>query len=222
MKKTALTLGLCAAALIPSAASAAEIGPYVGLGAGLHMAVGSAFESQTLSALPYATGTANYELGYGLAAAIGYRWSESVRLELELSHRAAGLDDIVTSDRGSEEASGRQSSVSAMVNVLFDVGVGQNFYPYIGGGIGMANNSWSNVSTPSSPPFFNDSDKRLQWQAILGLELPVGERMHWFVDYRFVGSESNVFNSNPVGSRVAGVDFGSHNLMIGVRYTFGN
>ena len=42
------------------------------------------------------------------------------------------------------------------------------------------------------------------------------------MDYRFVSSESNVFYSNPVGSSVDGVDFGSHNLMVGVRYTFGN
>ena len=176
MKNTALALGLCIAALMPFAANAAEPGPYVGIGAGLHMAAGSAFESLTPQGATYATGTVNYKLGYGIAAAIGYRWSDSVRLELELSHRAAGLDDMVTSDRGTEEAAGRASSVSAMANVLFDVGVGQNFYPYIGGGVGLANNSWSDVSTPTSPPYFNDSDKRLQWQAIIGLELPVGER----------------------------------------------
>jgi len=222
MKNTALALGLCTSALTPFAANAAEPGPYVGIGAGLNMAVGSDFEVQTASGFQYASGTVNYDLGYGIAAAIGYRWSDTVRLELELSHRAAGLDDIVRSDVGSEEAAGRQSSVGVMANILFDVGVGQNFYPYIGGGVGLANNSWSNVSTPTSPPFFNDSDKRLQWQAILGLELPVSERTNWFVDYRFVGSEGNVFNSNPVGSRVAEIGYGSHNLMVGVRYTFGN
>jgi len=115
---------------------------------------------------------ANFRLGYNIAASAGYRWNDSMRLELELSHRSAALDNIAA-----EDADGTQKSVSLMANLLFDIGTGTNFYPYIGGGVGLANNSWNNVQTPTSP-VYDDNNKKMVWQAIVGLELPINERTH--------------------------------------------
>ena len=157
---------------------------------------------------------ANFRLGFGVAAAAGYRWTDSMRFEAELSYRGTSLDNV-----GPEDAEGKQSSLSIIGNVLFDVGAGQNFYPYFGFGVGLANNSWSNVKTPTSP-VYDDSKKKLVWQAIVGLELPVNQQTNYFVDYRYIGSVDNEFNTIPARARVVGVDLSSHNLMVGVRHRF--
>lgn len=207
----AVALGFAAAA---SGASAQELGPYVGLGLGLHMAKGTAFDYQEPPGTKVGMSDANFRLGFGVAAAAGYRWNDSMRLEVELSHRSTGLDNM-----GPEDAEGKQNSLSVMANVLFDIGVGENFHPYLGGGIGLSNNSWSDVETPTSP-VYDDSQKKLVWQAIVGLELPVNARTNWFADYRYIGSVDNEFNTIPPRARAVGIDFSSHNVMVGVRHRF--
>ncbi len=214
MKKTlfALSLGL---ATVASNVQAADVGPYAGIGAGLHMATKSAFDYESPPGTWAGESDVNFRLGYALSASAGYRWNDFTRTEIEISHRAAGLDNIAA-----EDAAGRQSALAISANVLFDVGVGTNFYPYIGGGVGLANNKWKSVKTPTSP-VYSDSNKAMQWQAIVGVEMPINAQTNWYVDYRFVGSTSNDFNTIPTLARVVGVDLQSHNLMVGARFRFG-
>ncbi len=213
MKKTILALGLGLA--VAGNAHAAENGPYAGIGAGLHMATKSAFDYEAPPGTWAGESDVNFRLGYAVAASAGYRWNDSIRTEIEVSHRSASLDNVAV-----EDAEGRQSSLALMANLLFDVGMGTNFYPYIGGGIGLSNNRWHSVKTPTSP-VYSDSAKKLQWQAIVGFEMPINAQTNWFVDYRFIGSNDNEFNTIPAQARVVGVDMQSHNLMVGVRYAFG-
>ena len=149
----AFALGVAAVALNTSARAAEAGTPYVGLGLGLHMADSTRLDYQDPPGSKAGMSNANYRLGFGVAAALGYRWSETLRLEAELGYRGAGLDNI-----GPEDAEGKQSSLSLMANVVFDIGEGTNFQPYTGGGIGLANNSWGNVKTPTSP-IYDDSKK---------------------------------------------------------------
>ena len=207
----AFALGVAFAA---TGAGAQELGPYVGLGAGLHMAEGSRFEYDDPPGTLAGRSNVNFRLGLNVAASVGYRWSDSLRIEAELSHRSARLDDI-----GSSPATGTQRSLSLMANVLFDVGVGENFYPYIGGGIGLANNSWNDVTVPTSP-VWDDSQKKMQWQAIIGLEMPINAQTHWFADYRYIGSTDNRFHTIPPQALAHGIDIMSHNVLIGVRHAF--
>lgn len=214
MKKTliAIGFGLCAA----GNAQAADAGAYASLGAGLHMANKSNFQYEDPPGTLAGSSNVNFDLGFGVAAAAGYRWTDTIRTELEISYRTASMDNIAL-----EDADGKQSSLSAMANFLIDVGIGTNFYPYIGAGIGIADNRWKGVKTPTSP-VFNDADKKMQWQAIIGAELPINARTSWFVDYRFIGSPDNSYNSiSPPAARVIGADSQSHNLMVGVRFGFG-
>lgn len=209
----ALALGLGFAA---SSVSAQELGPYVGLGLGLHSATatGLSYEQPPGNTAGAGISNANFRLGFNVAASVGYRWNDEMRLEMELSHRSVGLDNIAA-----EDAAGKQRAVSIMANVLFNIGQGTNFYPYVGGGVGLANNSWNDVKTPTSP-IYDDSDKKLQWQVIVGLEMPINPKTNWFADYRYINSVDNEFNTIPANARVVGVDLSSHNLMVGVRHRF--
>ncbi|MGE4065058.1 MAG: outer membrane beta-barrel protein [Rhodospirillaceae bacterium] len=213
MKKigVALALGL---AFTASGAGAQELGPYVGLGVGLHMPEGSRFDYDDPPGTLAGRSNVNFRLGFNVAASVGYRWSDFLRIEAELSHRSASLDDV-----GDKPATGSQKSLSLMANVLFDVGVGENFHPYIGGGIGLANNSWNNVTVPTSP-VWDDSQKKMQWQAIIGLEMPINAQAHWFADYRYIGSTDNGFHTIPPQALAHGIDIMSHNVLVGVRYAY--
>jgi OOP family OmpA-OmpF porin len=214
MKRIGFALAVCLASAATSASAQDFSGAYVGLGAGLHMAAGSRFDYDDPPGTLTGQTNVNFRLGFGVAASVGYRWTDSMRLEAELSYRSAGLDNM-----GAFDATGTQKALSLMANVLLDVGEGENFHPYIGGGIGLANNSWNNVTVPTSP-VWDDSQKKLQWQAIVGLEMPINPQTHWFVDYRYIASTDNAFNTIPPQARAHGIDLSSHNLMVGVRHSF--
>jgi opacity protein-like surface antigen len=216
MKRLGFALALGVAAVISTTSARAQdaIGPYVALGLGLHSAAATNLDYEEPPGTKTGQSNANFRLGFNIAAAAGYRWSDYMRFEAELGYRSAGLDNI-----GPLDAEGKQSAFSIMGNILFDVGEGTNFQPYIGGGVGLANNSWSNVEVTTSP-IYDDNNKKMQWQAIVGLELPLNPQTKWFVDYRYIGSVDNDFNTIPARARVVGVDLTSHNLMVGVRHSF--
>lgn len=214
MKRVGIAIGLGLISMT-STAFAADPGPYVSVGASVHLPEATAFAYEQPPGTKTGQSRADYSMGYGLALAAGYRWSESMRLELEVGMRHAGVDDV-----GPETASGHQTAISGMVNVLFDVGIAQGIYPYVGGGVGLASNRWKNVQTATSP-VWSDNDTKMQWQAIVGAELPINDRTAWFIDYRYIGSTDNEYQSVPSGARVVGVDNMSHNVLVGVRYSFG-
>lgn len=210
MKKFGIALGLGLAFAAASTARAAEPGPYIGLGAALHLPESTYFDADitvgpTTTTVP---GQIKFETGYGLIGAVGYRF-EDFRTELEVSYRIAGADGV----------DGNQSSVSGMFNVLFDVGVAQGIYPYIGGGVGIANTRWDSVQSGTGP-IYHDSSAKFQWQAIVGAEMPVSSRTDVFLDYRYSGATDNTFSGGPA-ARVYGADNMSHNIILGVRFRFG-
>ncbi len=208
MKKIGFVLGLGLATLLSGAASAADSGPYVSGAAGLHFAEGTAFDIEQPT-LPTTVGAVKFETGYNLVAALGYRF-ENMRAELEVGYRTAGADTV----------DGNQSAISGSVNVLFNVGIAQGIYPYIGGGVGIANNRWDSVQSGFGP-IYHDESAKFQYQAIVGAEMDVGPRTTLFVDYRYIGSTDNSYRAGPAATAV-GADAMSHNVMVGVRYNFMN
>lgn len=208
MKKIGFVLGLGFAALASSATSAAELGPYVSGAAGLHFAESTAFKIER-PGLATIGSAVKFETGYNLVAALGYRF-DNMRTELEVGYRKAGADTV----------DGSQGAISGSVNVLFDVGIAEGIYPYIGGGVGIANNRWDSVQSGFGPTFHDESAK-FQWQAIVGAEMDVGPRTALFIDYRYIGSTDNSYSAGPAATAV-GADAMSHNVMVGVRYNFMN
>jgi hypothetical protein len=67
----ALALGLAATATNTHAQDA--LGPYVGLGVGLHMADSTLFNYQQPPGTQAGGTNANFRLGFGIAASAGYR-----------------------------------------------------------------------------------------------------------------------------------------------------
>jgi opacity protein-like surface antigen len=163
----------------------------------------------------------NFDTGFILSGAFGYRWASGMRTELEANYRKAGIDSIAGAD-----ASGKQRVMGLMGNVLFDVGELGQFRPYVGGGLGVGWNKWANVAGGPSGAFpggtasYEHRDAAFQWQGIAGVSMPFGETTDAFLEYRYIGLEQNKFAGLPAGATASRHDDRSHNALVGVRFHF--
>jgi len=88
------------------------------------------------------------------------------------------------------------------------------------GGAGLAMTKWNGVRGTGSPTFTARSSK-FQWQGIAGVTVPLREQLDLYVDCRYANSLNNKFDSVPTGACVTQHDDASHNVFLGLRYTFG-
>ena len=202
-------------AVSPPAFSAEEQGLYFGLGFGLHEAGNSTVSMQIPIGAGAAQNRVTFDTGWAVHGAVGYKWAQNFRSELEVGYRNASVGTVSGADW-----LGRQSAVGLMGNLLYDVGVGTVFQPYVGGGAGIAITKWSSVRAAGSP-VFTDHSSKFQWQGIVGVTVPVRDQIDVYVDYRYVNSLNNSFNSAPAGSLINQHSDSSHNVFLGLRYTFG-
>jgi OmpA-OmpF porin, OOP family len=160
-------LALATVAAISSPALAAEeYGPYIGLGFGLHEAINSTVSAQ----IPIGTAAQNrvtFDTGWAAHGAVGYKWPQDFRSEFEVGYRNATVGTIAGANW-----LGRQSAVTLMGNLLYDVGAGTTFQPYVGGGVGFAITKWDGVQATGSPNF-TDRSSKFQWQGIVGVTVPL-------------------------------------------------
>ena len=91
---------------------------------------------------------------------------------------SATLDNIAGAN-----APGHQGIFGMMGNLLFDIGHSPSFQPYVGGGIGVGWNKWSNVQAARIPglsagyAIFNDTSPAVfQYQGIAGVSVPVAAK----------------------------------------------
>ena len=143
---------------------------------------------------------------------------------MEIGYRQTALQHM---DAGA--ATGHQGTFSVMGNMLFDVGSGAAFQPYLGGGVGAAWVKWHNVqATPSAtlvgalPVFDDSSPAAFQYQGIVGVTVPVGATSDVFAEYHYVGTTGTTFASKAlIGAIFSEHKDASHNVMVGVRFFFG-
>ena len=128
-----------------SDSNATPTGFYMGLGAGVNQPEDSTATVRTspTSSAPTVFG---FGTGYNLLGALGYKWNPNIRTELEFDYRHADAGTI-----NGLSANGAQKIYSFSGNVLYDINLGSALTPYVGGGIGVARNRWSNCLLYTSP-----------------------------------------------------------------------
>jgi len=223
MNKIKLAL-LAAVAGVAMSSSAYAEGPYLSFGGGLSLPQDSGVNINRPSPAPIVSTEATFDMGYILSGAVGYAWSSGARTEFEFNYRNAGVNDVAGA-----AATGHQRVMGFFGNVLFDIGDSDSLRPYVGAGIGVGWNKWKNVQTgvnlpsfPAGTPLFNDRDSTFQWQAIAGLTHPFSDSVDGFVEYRYMNTFNNKFQSvAPTGSYISRHNDHSHNLLVGVRFNFG-
>ena len=227
MRKLAIALALASTALA-GPALARDNAFYIGVEGGPMIVEDITFDIGTLRA----AGTVDHNYGYDVDGIVGYDFG-AFRLEAEVGYKEARLDayrTTTTTFRGGgttgvapagtfNDAVGRTSALSFMVNGLLDFGDDEGLNGFIGGGAGVARVKASNYSINPAGRFLNDSDTGFAYQGIAGVRAPLSDDIDVSLKYRFF----NVDDVNLVGASGQSFKtrFRSHSILGGVTFNFG-
>ena len=199
MKKLAGALvGSAVATALGAGAVSAQTppGPYVNLGVGANY-----LQGLSVTGPAFGTGSLNYNVGPVGVAAAGWALGNGLRAELEFGYRH--------SDAKSATLTSNVSTMSYMVNGLYDFSTGTPWSPHLGAGVGVANVRVNNIGHVS--PF--------AFQAIAGIDYAISRNLRVGVDYRFLGTDSLNFNKGlPLTSRS---NYYDHAVLLALRWSFG-
>ncbi len=232
---------------LPMAAQAQPVtGLYVGAGAGVNWLQesdidlqGAALRGAAGGTNAAASGTAEFELGWGGVISLGYGFGNGVRAEIEGSYRQNDVDSIggFSGPTGLPRAlrsTGTARSYGVMANALYDFDLGPQapVMPYIGVGAGYMWHDYDDVRVTGANGnsiTVDGSDGRFAYQAIVGAALPISAVPGLAVtaEYRFMGTLSPEIDATfrtAAGTTARGqaeVDNFNHSIMLGLRYAFG-
>lgn len=163
--------------------------------------------------------------------ALGYEWRSGWRAEAEVTHRKNDFDSVtIDSDGGlgaqlgfgslngaTLDISGDVTSLAGMANLYYDVPLGWPIRPYVGAGIGFARIDAE--LDLGALRLVDETDTVLAWQFKAGLSYPATERISLSVGYRYFETQDAEL-SETVGGRTFDSEYRSHNLELGVRFSF--
>lgn len=226
--KRALLIAVATIAF-PSAASARDGLPYLGLEAGVTKPRTVKLD-YNLRALAVDDGVAlEHKSGFEADLLAGYDLG-LIRIEGELGWKRSGIEDVsinsgVFVTTGRPAAAGRTRVVSAMANLLFDLGGDDGLQVYAGGGLGLARtNVRARITGPGVPlgSGIYGSDRGMAYQLIGGMRLPVSYNVDLGLKYRYFTTKAE-FGDNNGGLAAEGLDgrYKSHSLLASVFFNLG-
>lgn len=195
------------ACVFSASVMASDFPRYVSVGIGNTDARDSAYKKEgTLS------GNIDLKKSVNFSAAFGYRFPSfnNVRAEMELSYREANFYSV-TSGGAKTGNSGYINTLGLLVNGYYDFRDGQDFQPYMSGGIGLAllRGKMSGTITVS------DSDTTVIYQFGAGASYNVTGTTAIWAGYRFLGSSDPKFDSLET-------EYSAHEFRVGVKHTLPN
>ena len=174
--------------------------------------------------------TVDYDKGYSLSFLLGYALGNGLRLETEAGYINNGFKEINVKTPGvfttqlglgGTKLEGDLSALTLMLNAYYDINLGSNLVPYIGGGLGAAEMS-SEMKSSAGDLLVDDTDSLFIYQVGAGLGYRIGGLSKSLdvtvsLDYRYLASlEDPRFKEKVTGNFVEG-EFGGHYIGGGVR-----
>jgi opacity protein-like surface antigen len=172
-----------------------------------------------------------------LGAGIGYRWNRWFRTDITGEYRSKsdfdGLDiGTVGGVQIPDNYSAKKSEWLALVNGYLDLGTWHGITPFVGAGVGAANVKISDFTdigvTVDSVAFGEDHDEwNFAWGLYGGLAFEVTEAFTVELAYRYLdlgdaqsGDLIGFDGTNLIDNPMVSEDLTSHDIKLGVRYTF--
>ena len=212
MKKLICSTSALAAVLILASTGLAHAdttpGWYVDVGAGV------AFTPKLTTETP-GHRTADFDTGLGAFAGGGYAWNNGLRAEGEIFRSRAAVNGI----EGSVGSNGGLNNTDFFVNGLYDFNMNSMFTPYVGVGIGFAVPGADHIGTLANGSTFDDTDFQFAYQAIAGVSAQLDPNWAVTADYRYVATTDASYST--LAGTTGTMENASHNLMLGLRYSFG-
>ena len=170
------------------------------------------------------SGSADLATGYAIGGAIGVKFLEHFRGELEITYNDADVDNF--SLRGEPStAKGGLSMLAIMANGYVDWDFGIGVTPYLGAGIGWGQAEFSarNRSGPQQSEI-DDTDSVFVWSVMAGASVPVGKSLEFSLGYRYLASEdlrlSGRIGDDPQQPQRFDSEFDVHQVLAGMRLNF--
>ena len=144
----------------------------------------------------------------------GFAWDNGLRLEGEYFHNQSNIKSVEAATNGG----GHLSNNALFANVFYDYNMGSMFTPYVGVGAGP---DFVNVKSVggTGAGFLRGDTLVGGYQGIVGVSAQLDHNWAATADYRYIGSFDPKVDSTAGGQ--GRVDNSSHNLLVGVRYSFG-
>ncbi len=170
-----------------------------------------------------ASGSVNYNDGFGVGLAVGQVQGENLRTELEFSYRYNGTDSLQAQSQ-ILPLDGSVESYAGMFNLYWDFRPQPALAcirPYLGGGVGFAFVE-SKVSNRSVPVVNEDyrSDSSFAWQLMGGFSRQLNYHIDGFVEYRYFSAESIRLNLDAPIAALGNVGYDTNNIFFGFRTRF--
>jgi OOP family OmpA-OmpF porin len=197
---TAMTLALPGVAL----AERVDIvpGPYIGLGAGVNW-----LDRTTVQPLPgpWFPGETHHRFtfntGWAVHGTLGYRFMDNWRAEIELAHRNNKIKSISNLPAGSY---GKVKSFSQMINLHYDMPLGERLEFSLGAGIGGIR-----YDTPIQDRYV------FGYQGIAGLAYNISQQTQLTTEYRYMSSNKVRLSD---GVDTIRPKFNNHTITVGLRF----
>jgi opacity protein-like surface antigen len=190
MKLRLLAMATVAAAALSTPAMAGE-GWYLGLGGGYDNQ--KSFSATSVPRVPTFSPSVNAKDSAIGAIAIGYAWSDTGwRLENEFAFTQHDISASGPAIGGvTYTATGGNQISSDMINLLYDIPLGDTWKITLGGGVGIGGYRGSLRTTGTSFDIFRGAHSAFQWQAIGGLAVSIAPDVDLFAEYRYRENETD-------------------------------
>jgi opacity protein-like surface antigen len=223
MKTTLLaTVAAASILLVCGQASAADVDMPAADSMGLYVSVfaGASFPQNVKTQLSGTNYSVDLKTGYLLGGAVGVNITDMVRGEVELSHSRWKAKDYSSTGGATGPVSGHMSATYLLANVWLDFENDTAFTPYLGGGAGAG---WADANTTfnGNPSGYGDGEMGFAFQLGAGLKYDLTENVSLDLGYRYKSILNVDFESSDgTGDVYEGGDVKSHNVQLGLTYSF--
>lgn len=173
--------------------------------------------------------TVDYDQGYSLGLMLGYALGNGLRFEAEAGHIKNGFQKINVRtpgvfaeqlETGENNLEGNASAKILMMNAYYDINLGGDLVPYIGGGLGAA--ELSSEMSSVDDLLVDATDRFVVYQVGAGLGYKISEYRNGpditlSLDYRYLDSLKGTRLKHEVSKRFVEGEFGGHYIGGGIR-----
>jgi opacity protein-like surface antigen len=158
-----------------------------------------------------------FDDGFATGSYIGYRVSETLRLEGELAFRRNDGQSLAFNGNDQSFAGSGAESYSFLANAYYDFPNSSAITPYVGVGAGI---SFIDNDFLYRAVDFDDNDTSFVYQGIAGLSTPLTPRIDVFLDARYIDATDVKFERvSPADGGVL-LDSEYENFTVSVGYRF--
>jgi opacity protein-like surface antigen len=159
--------------------------------------------------------TSDFDAGFAISGAAGYRFDRHLRAEVEAGYQEAEIGDLIIPGVGDVSGDWSVAVVTTLVNVIYDIDYWDALaVPYVGAGLGFGYAMLD--SKPGAALQIDASSSEFAWNALAGVRFRVfNTRLS--LGYRYLGTTNLDFSDS--GVRVAS-EFSSHQIVLGIGYEF--